>query len=488
MKKTKYLFFGTIGFFFGLIIACNIDIAPSPEAKKTPEATESISIEESPFAKVAEEVLPTVVNISAEKIYRYEREFEFEGPFKDFFKDFEKFFKRSPYRGGKERSLGSGLIIDERGYILTNNHVIKGADKIVVKLKDKSVFRGDDVEVVGTDARTDIAVLKVKTEKVFPVARIGDSDKAKIGDWAIAIGNPFGFEGTVTVGVISAKGRTGLYLPEGPQQQNFIQTDASINPGNSGGPLINIKGEVIGINTAIATPTGRWTGVGFAIPINLAKGVFEQLIEKGKVVRGWLGVFIGEVTQELQKVLGVKEGVLVNEVIEGQPASKAGLKEGDVITEFDGKKITSVPQLQQIVSETQLGKKVKLTVVRNKKGKTLTLKIEEMPEEYVGGEVKKEKVEEKFWLGLKVKSLKSEEAERLSVREKEGVLVFDVGPGSPADEAGMMRGDIIKRINKETIQDLDDYYEIAEKLEDKKEPVLFWIKRGERMQYVAVKP
>lgn len=468
-------------------LACDWHISPGSKAQPT-QKTEIFAGEESPFVKIAQDVLPSVVNISAEKIIEEKRSFEFNYPFKEFFKDFEEFFKQMPpFFRGKEKSLGSGVVVSEDGYILTNYHVIKGAEKIVVTLYDKSVYKGDDVEIVGRDPRTDLAVLKVHADKKLQPAKLGDSDEIQIGDWAIAIGNPLGFKGSVTVGVISAKGRSGIALPEGPTQQDFIQTDASINPGNSGGPLLNIKGEVIGINTAIATRTGYWQGIGFAIPINLAKNVYRQLIERGRVVRGWLGVYIQELTGDLIEALGVKEGVLVSEVIPNSPAEKAGIEAGDVIEEFDGKKIESIPQLQSAVSETPPGKKVEVVVVRNGKEKKFKVEVGEMPEEFVSAGVE-EKVKEKGWLGLKVASIDSERAKELNIEAEEGVVVIDVELGSPADEAGIRPGDVILEIDKKQVKDLDSYEKIEKELKDEKGPILFLIQRGSRKRFIAVTP
>ncbi len=369
MKFIKMVSFGVHVLLVVLLLACDLNV--SPDSKAEPRGkTEIFAGEESPFVQIAQDALPSVVNISAERIVEEKRNLDFDYPFREFFKDFDKFFgEKPPFFKGKERSLGSGIVISEDGYILTNNHVIRGAEKIVVTFYDKSVCRGDDVEIVGTDARTDLAVLRVHSDEELQPARLGDSDEIRIGDWAIAIGSPLGFRGSVTVGVISAKGRSNLALPEGPTQQDFIQTDASINPGNSGGPLLNIKGEIVGISSAIASRTGYSQGVGFAIPINLARSVYEQLIEKGRVVRGWLGVYIQELTGDIMDALGVKEGILVDDVIEGSPAEKAGIESGDVIVMFDGKKMESIPQLQGAASQISPGRKVNVGIVREGKEK-----------------------------------------------------------------------------------------------------------------------
>jgi serine protease Do len=487
MKHVRVVPIGIHALLVVLLLACDLNVSPRSNAEPAQES-ELFGAGGSPFRRIAQDVLPSVVNISAQKVAEEEKTFEFDYPFKEYFKDFEKFFgDKSPYRG-PSRSLGSGIVVSEEGHILTNNHVIRGADKIVVTLRDKTAYEGDDVEVVGRDPRTDLAVLKVNAnEKLLPV-RLGDSDKIEIGDWAIAIGNPLGLNGSVTVGVISAKGRSGISLPEGPTQQDFIQTDASINPGNSGGPLLNIDGEVIGVNSAIATRTGYAQGVGFAIPINLARSVYTQLIEEGKVVRGWLGIFIRELAGNLIEAVGVKEGVLVEEVIPGSPAETSGMEAGDVIVEFNGRRVESIPQLQGVVAETPPGEEVTVLVIREGEEKTLKVEIEEMPEDVPVAGVEEVPEEEKGWLGLRVVSADSERARELGVDVEEGVVVVNVDPGSPADEAGIRRGDVILRIDKKTVRDFDSYERIEDELEGKKDPILFWIQKGGRKRFVAVSP
>jgi len=470
-----------------LVLGCDLNVSRGSKAEPTGEA-ELFAGKESPFRKIAQDVLPSVVNISAERVVEERRTFEYDYPFKEYFRDFEKFFKEMPpFFRDRQNSLGSGVVVSEDGYILTNNHVIRGAEKIAVTFYDKSSYKGDDVEIVGTDSRTDLAVLKVHADKELQPVRLGDSEGIEIGDWAIAIGNPLGFNGSVTVGVISAKGRSGIALPEGPSQQDFIQTDASINPGNSGGPLLNIQGEVIGINTAIATRTGYGQGIGFAIPINLAKNVYTQLVEKGKVVRGWLGIYIRELSGDLIEAIGVKEGVLVEEVRKGSPAEIGGIEPGDVIVEYDGKKTESIPQLQRVVAETSPGEKVRVVVVRDGKERGLDVEIGEMPEEIASIEVEEEP-KEKAWLGLRVASVGGEEARGLGVEAEEGVVVVGVEFGSPGEEAGIKPGDVVLQIDKKKVNDLNSYQKIRDELNETKEPMLFWILRGQRKRFIAVTP
>ncbi len=437
------------------------------------------------FVELAKKVNPAVVNIRTIKVIKgRSRVFRYYfGPNfpRDFFGDdfWERFFGEQPEREYKEQSLGSGFIISEDGYILTNNHVVEGADKIKVRLSNEKEYEG---RVVGKDSKTDIALIKVEADdNHLPTVKLGDSDSLEVGEWVMAIGNPFGLEHTVTVGVVSAKGRV---IGMGPYD-NFIQTDASINPGNSGGPLINTKGEVIGINTSIFTPSGGNVGIGFAIPINMAKEIIPQLKEKGRVVRGWLGVMVQKVTPELAESFGLKEGkgALVGKVNEGSPAEKAGIKQGDIIIKFDGKEIKEMNELPRIVANTPVGKKVEVVVFRNGKEKALKVKVGEMPEEK---EIAFEKEKEKN-LGMTVQELTPELASRLGLYDEEGVIVRRVEPNGPADEAGIRRGDIIKEVNRKPIKNMGDFLEAIEKAKPG-ENILLFIKRGEDTLYLVLKP
>jgi len=434
------------------------------------------------FVQLAKKLQPAVVNIRTIKIVKGgSRVFRYYfGPNmpRDFFGNdfFDRFFGEQPQREYKEQSLGSGFIISEDGYILTNNHVVEGADKIKVRLSNnEKEFEGT---VIGKDPKTDIALIKVETKNHLPTVKLGNSDSLQVGEWVMAIGNPFGLEHTVTVGVVSAKGRV---IGAGPYD-DFIQTDASINPGNSGGPLINTRGEVIGINTAIIA---QGQGIGFAIPINMGKEILPQLKEKGRVVRGWLGVMVQAVTPELAESFGLKEGkgALVGKVEDGSPAEKGGIKKGDIIIKFEGREIKEMSELPRIVAGTPVGKKVDIVIFRNGKEKTLKVKIGKMPEEK---KVAFEKGKEKN-LGMTVQELTPEIANRLGLNDEEGVIVSSVEPDGPADEAGVRKGDVIKELNRKPVRNMDDFLREIKKAKPD-ENILLFIRRGEDTLFLVLKP
>jgi len=381
-------------------------------------------------------------------------------------------------RGTPRQGLGSGFIIDASGLILTNNHVIENADKITVRLPDRKEYAA---KVVGRDPRTDIAVIRI-TEKDLnlPEAPLGDSSKLEVGEWVIAMGSPFGLDNSVTAGIVSAKGRwigAGAY-------DNFIQTDASINPGNSGGPLINMRGEVVGINTAIFSRTGGNLGIGFAIPINLAKDIVPQLVKEGKVTRGWLGVSIQRITPELAESLGLEErrGALVAGVEPGSPAEQAGIKTGDVIIEYGGEKVADSTELPIMVARTEVEKPVKITVVRDKRQVPLTVKIGELKDEAVVAAAP-----QTGKLGLTVQNLTPQMAERLGLKETRGVVVTAVDPESPAAQGGLRPGDIVLEANRKAINDAADLRQIVDSAKPG-ENLLFLVRRGESNMFLVLKP
>jgi len=385
-----------------------------------------------------------------------------------FQKFFDEFFGGMPDREYKQRGLGSGVIINNEGYILTNEHVVNNADKITVTLPDGREFQG---EIKGQDSRSDLAVIKINSHNL-PVAALGDSDNVKIGQWVVAIGNPYSYamqnpEPTVTQGVISALHRSlGRTLSHDRDYNDLIQTDAAINPGNSGGPLVNLKGEVIGINVAIFSTSGGYQGIGFAIPSNSAKRVLARLIEGKKISYGWLGVSVQDLNEELAKHLGMpdKNGVLVSKVLEDGPAKKSGMKEGDIIKQVDGKQLNNVRELLNIVGRLDVGRKVKIMVIRDKKPLTLEVAIGERPQAIDEEEQALEAKAASVWRGLQVKNLTPESIKRFRIEEKTGVIVTDVEPGSPADEANISVGEVILEINKTRVNNMADYEKIIKDL------------------------
>ena len=457
-------------------------------------SSESMPLTSNIFVNIAKQQNPAVVNVSTRaKIRKTSGRFKNPGrpEQKDQFRDFyDKFFgQRRPGPGqGKpprQGGTGSGFIIDADGYILTNNHVVEGADEILVNLDDDDEYTAT---LIGTDPKTDIALIKINRENgdntPFPYLRMGDSDKLEVGEWVVAIGNPFGLPHTVTVGVVSAKGRNigaGAY-------DEFIQTDASINPGNSGGPLINIKGEVIGINTAIISgggPGGGNVGIGFAIPVNMAKSILTDLREKGKVTRGWLGVMIQKITPDLAKSFSLadKNGALVGDVIPEGPAAKAGIKRGDVIVKFNGQEVSNMKQLPKIVAQTTPETNVKVVVVRDGKLMTLDVGIEILKD---GDQKIAQRGATEDPLGMQGQDITPDLARSLNLDSEEGVLVSDVTAGQSAAEAGIRRGDVITEIDRKPISNMVEYKSSLGTIK-KGRTVLFLIQRGGTTIYIAVK-
>ena len=431
------------------------------------------------FADVAARVTPAVVNISTTSTVRIPgnpfRHFfgpDDEGPFGDFFK---RFYGDTPDREMKQQSLGSGFIVDKEGYILTNNHVVEGADEIKVKCSDGREFTA---KVIGRDKKTDLALIKIASLfQDLPTLALGDSDTMRVGDWVLAIGNPFGLEHTVTQGIISATGRV---IGAGPYD-NFLQTDAPINPGNSGGPLVNLRGEVIGINTAIVS-SGQ--GIGFAIPSNIAKTIISQLKNKGKVVRGWIGVSIQNITSDMVNPLGLKgtDGALVGDVVPGGPADAAGIKRGDVITSFNGKSIKNMSDLSRDVAGIPVGRTVDAGLIRDGKVINVKIAVTEMNEEKqaLGRSAPEGN------LGIRVDDITPRWRAELGIRDKTGALVTNVGSGSLADEAGLQAGDIIKELNHKTINSARDFHDALNKSEHETS-LLLLIKRSGQTFYVSIR-
>jgi serine protease Do len=466
---------------FGLLYCIENDRANSVTKNDRDKLTTAKSLGQA-FVEVAKKVQPAVVNVTTEKTVtikpweRFGEDFFRGSPFEDFFRGFgfSPREREKEYRQ-KQRGGGSGAIVDKEGYILTNNHVIEGADRVRVRLNDGREFIAT---VKGQDSRTDLAVLHIKA-KDLPVATLGDSDKLEVGEWAIAIGSPFGLEHTVTVGVISAKGRSGLGTGT---YEDFIQTDASINPGNSGGPLINIEGEVIGINAMIIQPG---SGIGFAIPINMAKQILNDLIKEGKVVRPWLGISVQDLTAEMMEHFKVKEkdGVLVGQVYPGTGAEKAGMASGDIIKSVDGKPVKNVNELVREILKKKVGQKVNVDILRD--GKEMTLEVvtstqpdkPEMPEE--------KKTDDK--LGAKVQELTPQLAARYGISGvNRGVVILGVEDGSLAQEIGLQEGDVILEINRKRIESKKNFDKAMDEANVEK-GILFHIHRKGNSFYLTFK-
>ena len=408
------------------------------------------------FSTLAKEVSPAVVHIRVEKTVQgggaAVRQFEnppFQGDdrYKDFFDHF--FGGRNPHEF-KQKGLGTGFIIDKDGFIVTNNHVVQDADSIKVVLKDKREF---DAKVVGRDPQTDLALIKIDAKKSLPAVRLGSSDKLQVGEWVAAIGSPFGLEQTVTAGIVSAKGRV---IGSGPYD-DFIQTDASINPGNSGGPLINMNGEVVGINTAIIA---GGQGIGFAIPIDLANNVIEQLRSNGEVTRGWLGITIQDLNGDLAEYYNLKDqsGVLVADVVPGDPADKAGIKPDDIIIDVNGKKVTTGHELTAMTARLSVGDKATLTVLRDGKQKHFDVEVGKRPLTLASVGTPRPEKETEF--GFQVAELTPEMARRLNVAIESGVVVVGVNANSKADKAGIQKGDLIKEVNRQGIESVGQFKEL----------------------------
>jgi serine protease Do len=433
------------------------------------------------FADLVDSLKGSVVNISTTQTLKENPMQPFFGPnspFRDFFGDeFKRYFGDTPQGHLKTHALGSGFIISDDGLILTNNHVVEKADEIKIKTLDGNEY---DAKVVGRDPKTDIALVQIQVKGDLPKsAKLGDSEAIRVGDWVIAVGNPFGLGNTVTAGIISAKGRV---IGAG-QYDDFLQTDAAINPGNSGGPLFNMNGEVVGINTAIVA---QGQGIGFATPINMAKDILEQL-KTGKVVRGWLGIMIQDITPELAESFGttVKKGVIVADVVAGSPAEKGGLKRGDIAQTLNGKPVENANQLSRSVAAMPPESKATIEVIRDGKPVTLKLTIGTMPEE--AQQKKSAAPNTESALGITVQNLTPELAQKFGVDEKQtGVIITDLVAESPAAEARLKNGDIIEEVNRQKIQNIRDWKQAIEKMK-KGEPLLLLVKRGANTFYVAIK-
>ncbi|MFA9407232.1 MAG: DegQ family serine endoprotease [Candidatus Dadabacteria bacterium] len=434
------------------------------------------------LSPLVKQLSPSVVNISTTSVSKSTAR-SFESPFgeegdEQFDDLFKKFFGDSPEREFKRKGLGSGFIFSEDGYIITNNHVVERATDIKVILQNGDSY---PAKIIGTDPKSDLAVLKIEPETKLPAVRFGNSDRLEIGDWVLAIGNPFGLGHTVTSGIISAKGRSlglGSY-------DDFVQTDAAINPGNSGGPLFNFQGEVVGVNTAIIA---GGQGIGFAIPVNIAKNVVSQLRNGGKVVRGWIGISVQSVTPEIAESLKLEDddGALVADVTDGGPADKAGVRRGDIIIELNGNKIDEMPDLPKLVASYAPGTKTNMKVRRDSKEKVLNIKLGELPEQgaQISNRVVDHEVEQN--LGLVVQEITPQIQSKLGIEYSNGVVITDVRGNSMASKAGLLNGDVVLEINKKQIVNLDDYRKSVDSVKIGQN-LLFLVRRGSNTVYVALK-
>ena len=452
------------------------------------------------FSKISQEVAPSVVNINTESTRRAtsgRQGGEEQGPpGTDPFDLFDRFFNQGPFSAEppelRQRSLGSGVIVDPKGYILTNNHVVSRADKIKVRIQDDPKLY--DAKVVGADSETDIAVIKIEADHPLKAVKVGNSNGLNVGDWVLAIGSPFGLEETVTAGIVSAKGRD---IDSSRQFQKFIQTDAAINPGNSGGPLLNMAGEVIGINTAIATGTGTYAGVGFALPSNVASQVYNQIVKSGKVTRGSIGISFTEDPEQipvLLRSLGADFGVVISSVQPDGPASKAGLKQGDVIISVDGAEIRDGEDLVSTVADTAVGTSVRVKFIRDKQEQDTSVVIEDramvfadrLGDREAEDAAPAESTDVKF--GISIQNITADLAGRLGITQDNGVLVTSIDTDSFAEEIGMLRGDVILQVNHQPVNKVDDVLRIQRTLKSG-DDVVFLVQRTQQglsaNQYLA---
>jgi serine protease Do len=469
------------GFVAGFVFAGGFGLLPSAQAE--PDMGDLTTLKEigSGFSTIAAEVSPSIVSVRVSKTVPGH---SFGGSPHDFFgSPFEDFFGGEG--GGEEfiqEGAGSGVIVSADGYILTNNHVVEGATEITIFTLDEQEYTAT---IVGTDPRTDLAVIKVDASGL-PAAKLGDSDSIQVGEWVLAIGNPFQLSHTVTAGIVSAKGRANVGVAD---YEDFLQTDAAINPGNSGGALVNLNGEVIGINTAIATTTMSNSGVGFAIPINMAESIMDELISEGRITRGWLGVYIQPINEDLQKQFNLpsRDGALISEVMADSPAEDAGMKRGDVIVELDGEKIKDTNHLRITTAEKKVGSKVKVKVVRNGKEKMLTVKIAEMPDDNAqpgilqGGDKRHSELE----FGFDVQDLNDSYRRSLGIDGSiAGVVVTDIKMSSNAFKGGLRKGDVISEVNSKEVNNLKSFYDILDGISGG-DSVLFLVYNAGHTRYVT---
>ena len=460
-----------------LMVLLTIPQAEASFFKLAKDDRRPVEMNSQTIVDLAEKLKPAVVNIDTEATVSG-------GPFgsrdmpRDFRDFFERFFGQMPEQKQRRQGTGSGFLITEDGYIVTNNHVIENADKITVRTLDKKTY---EAKIIGRDPKTDVALIKVEA-KGLPHVSLGDSDQLKVGEWVLAIGNPFGLDFTVTAGIVSAKGRV---IGAGPYD-DFIQTDAAINFGNSGGPLFDFNGVVMGMNTAIIA---RGQGIGFAVPVNIIKEIVSQLRDTGKVVRAELGVMIQPVTKELAESFGLKEakGALISQVLPGSPAERAGLRQGDIIIEFNGKKVAEFHDLPKMVNIQPVGSKAKVKIIRDGDTETINVVLGEQQERTAGVTTDEDgKTAETPKLGLKIQNITPDIAEGLGLEVQEGVVITEVAPDSPAQRAGLRRGDVIREVNRQPVEDTARFAREVKEAKTNK-PLLLLIQRGKNTLYVPVK-
>jgi serine protease Do len=478
-----------------LAAALGLVLAPLPRAGTSPAfAAEEVPTESlaaardlsAAFEYAAEKVSPSVVTIGSTKRVQMPQRRGlpdpfFNSPFRDFFGDdfFERFQQPPRNRDYVQEGLGSGFIVSEDGYVITNSHVVRGADEVIVTLTDGREF---EAEIVGADAKTDIAVLKIDADDLPPVA-LGDSDALRVGRWVVALGNPFGLQSTITAGIVSATGRSRMGIVD---YEDFIQTDAAINPGNSGGPLVNLRGEVVGVNSAILTRSGGYMGIGFAIPINMVRSIMTSLIEEGQVVRGWLGVLIQNLNEGLAESFNFSgtDGVLVGGVTEDGPADRAGLQPGDIITRFNGKPVDDMDKLRLLVASTKPGEEVDVVFFRNGREGTIEVTVGELEAESVAASPDDSAETE---LGMSARTVTPDIARQLNQdQETKGVAVTSVEPRGAADRAGLQVRDIIVTVQDEPIEDLADFRRALEE-HDLEEGVRLTVLTGETRRFVFLR-
>ena len=489
MKKRLFLclLILSIGFLLGGLtfygLSKRLEPFRSLSNQRTPHVSRNIIETSKAFTEIVSKVSPAVVNISATKVIQREKDGVFNDPFFDLFSPFNDFGMPKKW---KEKSLGSGVIVSPDGYIITNNHVVEKGEEIKVTLFDGRTFKG---KLVGADPKTDIAIIQIDAHEL-PTLSWGDSESLQVGEFVLAIGNPYSLSHTVTMGIISAVGRANVGIAD---YEDFIQTDAAINPGNSGGPLVNVKGELIGINTAIFSRTGGYQGIGFAVPSNMVRIIMDQLVQRGKVTRGWIGVTIQELTPELSNKFGAQkaQGALVSDVMKDSPAAKAGIKRGDIILEFNGKDVKDVSNLRNMVAQSTIGNEVGMKILRSGREYNVKVTIIEIPRTREVAEVIPEHAthdtQAELLHGLNIMDLTKETLKQLGYNKDErGVIIVKVETGSPADEAELRKGDIINEINKKKINSVKDFNRIASYIK-RDENVLLFINRGGKRFYVVLK-